>query len=104
MAMDTKGILLWAGFIALCAVIWLLSRKTKKQIEETGIETTGVISRIEDAGGTEDIDLQYYARYRTEDGEEVEGILSNPSPDLEEGQQVRLKYHPKYRTNARLIR
>ena len=24
--------------------------------------------------------------------------------DLEEGQQVRLKYHPKYRKNARLIR
>ena len=67
-------------------------------------ESIGVISRIVDEGGSEDIDLQYYARYQTEDGEEVEGLLSNPSPDLEEGQQVRLKYHPKYRTNARLIR
>ncbi|MBR3166394.1 MAG: hypothetical protein IKF16_09535 [Lachnospiraceae bacterium] len=102
--MDTKGILLWAGFIIICAAIWLVSRSMKKQIEENGIESIGVISRIMDEGGLEDIDLQYYARYQTEDGEEVEGLLSNPSPDLEEGQQVRLKYHPKYRTNARLIR
>ncbi len=104
MTMDTKGILLWAGFIIICAAIWLVSRNMKKQIEKNGIESIGVISRIVDEGGSEDIDLQYYARYQTEDGEEVEGLLSNPSPDLEEGQQVRLKYHPKYRTNARLIR
>ena len=100
--MDTKGILLWAGVLVVFAVVFFISRRMKKQIEETGIETTGVISRITDAGGEEEIDLRYYARYRTEDGEEVEGLLSNPGPDLEEGQQVRLKYHPKYKTNARL--
>ncbi len=102
--MDTKGILLWAGLIVICAIIFYVSRRMKNQIEENGIETTGVISRIEDAGGSDDIILHYYARYRTEDGEEVEGLLSNPRSNLEVGQQVRLKYHPKYRTNARLIR
>ena len=102
--MDTKGILLWAGLLVICAVIYLLSRKMKKQIEENGIETTGVISRIEDVGGSDEIDMRYYARYRTEDGEEVEGVLSNPRSDLEVGQQVRIKYHPKYQTNARLLR
>ena len=102
--MDTKGILLWAGLLVICAVIYLLSRKMKKQIEENGIETTGVISRIEDVGGVDEIDLRYYARYRTEDGEEVEGVLSNPRSDLAVGQQVRIKYHPKYQTNARLLR
>ena len=75
----------------------------KKQIEENGIETTGVISRITDEGGPDEISLRYYARYRTEDGAEVEGLLSNPRSDLSEGQQVRLKYHPKHKTNARLI-
>ena len=75
----------------------------KKQIEENGIETTGVISRIEDAGGSDEIALQYFVRYRTEDGEEVEGLLSNPGSGLAEGQQVRVKYHPKRKTNARLI-
>ncbi len=101
--MDTKGIILWVGFAVICAVIYLLSRRMKKQIEENGIETTGVISRIEDEGGPDEIDLRYYARYRTEDGKEVEGLLSNPRSDLEVGQQVRLKYHPKHKANARLV-
>ena len=49
------------------------------------------------------IEIHCYARYRTEDGAEVEGLLSNPRSDLAVGQPVRLKYHPKHRTNARLI-
>ena len=101
--MNASGVLLWAGLAVICAAITLYSRKMKKQIEENGIETSGVISRIEDVGGSEEIDLRYYARYRTEDGEEVEGLLSNPSSDLAEGQQVRLRYHPKHKTNARLL-
>ena len=102
--MDTKGIILWAGLIVICAVICLISRKMKKQIEENGIETIGVISRIKDEGAANEIDLHYYARYRTRGGEEVEALLSNPTSDLTEGQQVRIKYHPKFKTNARLIR
>ncbi len=101
---DTKGILLWAGLLIICGIIFFLSRRTKKQIEENGIETNGVISRITDEGGSDEINLQYYARYRTENGEEVEGLLSNPRSNLEVGQQVRLKYHPKYKTNARLVK
>ena len=101
--MDTKGILFWAGLLVVCAVIWLVSRRMKKQIEENGIETDGVISRITDVGGPDEADLQYYARYRTEDGAEVEGLLSNPRSDLAVGQPVRLKHHPKHKTNARLI-
>jgi len=100
---DTKGILLWAGLLIICGIIFFLSRRMKKQIEENGIETNGVISRITDEGGPDEINLQYYARYRTENGEEVEGLLSNPRSDLEVGQQVRVKYHPKYKANARLI-
>ncbi len=101
---DTKGILLWAGLLIICGIIFFLSRRMKKQIEENGIETNGVISRITDEGGPDEINLQYYARYRTENGEEVEGLLSNPRSDLEVGQLVRIKYHPKYKTNARMIR
>lgn len=101
---DTKGILLWAGLLIICGIIFFLSRRMKKQIEENGIETNGVISRITDEGGLDEINLQYYARYRTEDGEEVEGLLSNPCSNLEVCQQVRLKYHPKHKTNARLVK
>lgn len=101
---DIKGILLWAGLLIICGIIFFLSRKMKKQIEENGIETNGVISRITDEGGSDEINLQYYARYRTENGEEVEGLLSNPRSNLEVGQQVRLKYHPKHKTNTRLVK
>ena len=101
--MDTKDILLWVGFLAIGLVIVLVSHRMKKQIEQNGIETVGVISRIEDEGGTDDTTLHYYARYRTADGKEVEGVLSNPTSDLRVGQEVRLKYHPKFKTNARLV-
>ena len=103
--MDTKAIFLWVGFALICAVIYFVSRRIKKQTEENGIETTGVVSCITQTGDidAEDMNFQYYVRYRTEDGEEVEGILSNPRSDLAEGQQVRIKYHPKYKTNARLV-
>ena len=100
---DTKGILLWVGLLIICGIIFFLSQRMKKQIEENGIETNGVISRITDEGGPDEIDLRYYAHYRTEDGEEVEGLLSDPRSDLKFGQQVRLKYHPKHKTNARLV-
>lgn len=101
--MDIKGIVLWGGFIVICAVIHLVSQRMKKQIEEYGIETTGVISRIVDTGDLEDISIDVYARYRTADGEEIEGLLSNPGADLSVGDSVRLKYHPKHKMNARLI-
>ena len=101
--MDTKGIIMWAGFIWVCLIIIFVSRRTKKQIEEDGIVATGVITRITDEGSPEEIDINVYARYTTEDGEEIEGLISNPSPGLTVGQKVQLKYHPKYILNARLI-
>lgn len=101
--MPARDYIIWAVFAAVCLAIFLISKKMNKQIEEDGIETTGVISRIEDTSGDRDISLCYYARYRTDDGEEVEGVITNPTADLMEGQQVRLKYHPKYKENARIM-
>ena len=101
--MEVKGIIMWIVFIAVCAAIYMVSRKIKREIEEKGIETTGVISRIEDSGGPENITFEYYAKYRILDGTEIEGIISNPTSDLKEGQEVRLKYHPEYKQNARLM-
>ena len=101
--MDTKGIVLWGGLSLACAVIYYLSHRMRKQIVENGLEATGVISHIEDEGGPDEIDLRYFACYRTEDGKEVEGLLSNPRSDLEVAQQMLLKYHPKQKTNVRLV-
>ena len=98
-----KGIIAWMVFLAVIAAGILVSRRIKSEINENGIETDAVVSRITDDGKPEDIDINVYVRYRTENGEEIEGILSNPRAGLEEGQQVRIKYHPKYKSNARLV-
>ncbi len=98
-----KGIIMWAAFAAVFIGGTLISRRMKKTIEEDGIETDAVVSRISDDGRYDEIDINVYVKYFTEDGREVEGVLSNPRSDLEEGQQVRIKYHPKYTTNARLV-
>ena len=100
---NTKGILLWIGLLIIVAAIYFFTRRIKKQIEENGIETTGVISDIRDEGGADEIIIRYYATYRTEDGTEIEGVITNPSSSLEVGQRVRLKYHPKLKANARII-
>lgn len=98
-----KGIIAWMVFLAVIAAGILVSRRIKSEINENGIETDAIVSRITDDGTPEDIDINVYVRYRTENGEEIEGILSNPRAGLEEGQQVRIKYHPKYKSNARLV-
>ena len=98
-----KGILMWVVFLAVIAGIILVSRRIKNEIIKNGIEADAVVSRITDDGSQGDIDINVYVRYRTENGEEIEGILSNPRAGLEEGQPVRIKYHPKYKNNARLI-
>ena len=98
-----KGMIMWAVFLVVIAAIIIVSRRIKREINENGIETDAVVSRIADDGTQEEIDINVYVRYRTENGEEIEGILSNPRFDLEEGQAVRIKYHPKYKSNARLV-
>ena len=98
-----KGILMWAIFLVVIAAIMLVSRKIKNDIKENGIETDAVVSRIVDDGTPSEIDINVYVSYYIEDGTEVEGILSNPRTDLKVGQPVRIKYHPKFTQNARLI-
>ena len=101
--MDTTKIVLTACVLVLILAVLFITRKIKREIEEGGIETWGVISRIIDEGTGPDININYYAKYVTADGKEVEGVISNPNSGLTEGQRVRLKYHPKYTRNARLI-
>ncbi len=98
-----KGIIMWGLFLAVFAAGMLISRRIKNSIIQNGIETYAVVSRIVDDGTQSDIDMNVYVTFTAEDGKEIEAILSNPRRDLKEGQQVRIKYHPKYRNNARLV-
>ena len=81
----------------------ITSRRIKNEIEKNGILTSGVVSRIEEDADPEDADLTYYVRYRTQEGEETEGVLLNPASDLEIGQEIRVKYHPKLKNNCRMV-
>ncbi len=98
-----KGIIMWAVLLAVIAAGMLISRRIKNEIKDNGIETDAVVSRIVDDGTQTDIDINVYVSFITEDGSEIEAVISNPRTDLEEGQRVRIKYHPKYKTNARLV-
>lgn len=98
-----KGIIMWAAFLAVILLGMLVSRKMKKETGENGIETDAVVSRISEDMSQDLSDFIVYVKYNTEDGNEIEGVLSNPRTDLKEGQQVRIKYHPKYKNNARLV-
>ena len=98
-----KGIIMWAVFLAVFAAGVLISSLLKKGIKENGIETDAVVSRITDDGTQREIDINVYVRFCAEDGKEFKAILSNPRDGLEVGQKVRIKYHPKYRNNARLV-
>ena len=98
-----KGLIMWIVFAVVFIVGVLVSRMIKNSTQKNGIETDAVVSRIVDDGTQTDIDINVYVRYSTQDGKEIEAILSNPRPGLEEGQRVRIKYHPKMKGNARLI-
>ena len=103
--MDMKGILIWAAFLAFFAFGVFYSRRMKKQIAEDGIEAIGTISRIvEPSPDAEDNSTAIYARYRDEDGREIEGILNGAPLSLVTGQRVRLKYHRGHKQNAVLVK
>ena len=98
-----KGIMLWAAFLAVIVIGMLISRSVKSGIKENGIETDAVVSRIVDDGTQTEGDINVYVRYRTDDGEEIEGILSNPLTDLKEGQHVYESHGPLDRERGDLL-
>ena len=99
-----KGIIIWGLFLAVLIGGLLYSRKMKKGIEENGVEADAVVSRIsEDMTEDQTGFTIIYVRFKTQEGEEVEATISNPRSGLKEGDQVRIKYHPKFKNNARLV-
>ena len=83
-----KGLIMWIVFAAVFVVGLLVSRMIKDGTEKNGIEADAIISRIVDDGTPTEIDINVYV---------------HPRSDLEEGQRVRIKYHPKMKGNARLV-
>lgn len=101
--MELKGILLWAGLLVICGVFFFFTRRIKKEIEEKGILAEGIISRIEEDSDPDSVSYKFYVKFQTREGEEIEGLLLNPRYDLEVGERVLIKYHPKLHLNCRLV-
>ena len=57
-----KGIIMWIVFLTVIAGIILVNRRIKSGIDENGIETDAVVSRITDDGTPEDIEINVYVR------------------------------------------
>ena len=88
--------------VIIAAVLagFVYNYKRSKAINEKGIETEAVVSRIkeiegEDADGRRDVRYEYYVKYQTEAGQTVEAKLGNPPRFLMEGTQLRVKYLPE---------
>ena len=102
---NMKGIIIWAVFLSVCAALLIWGRRLRKQIDENGIEADATVSRIDVSFDSETHarEVSFYARYRTQDGKEIEGLLLDPPDNLQEGQRIRVKYHPKLTMNAKVL-
>lgn len=88
--------------VVVIAVIagFVYNYRRSKAINENGIETDAVLSRIEekegqDADGNRTVDYVYYVKYKNEAGETVEARLGNPPHFIIEGTPLRVKYLPE---------
>ena len=80
------------------------------KIKKNGIEAEAEVSRI-NVERTERIDNDtnmietetsktYYVKYKNENGEEIESLLSNPKMGLKEGDIIKIKYLPENTKNV----
>ena len=68
-------------------------------IKKNGIEANAVVSRIKeqestDSDGFTDTTYIYFVKFRTQDGQDIEARLSNPSGTIKIGDELRIKYLP----------
>ena len=91
-------------FIAVVVVAvvagFVFNYRRSKAINERGVETDAVVSRIkeiegEDADGKREVKYEYYVKYQNDAGQTVEARLGNPPRFLMEGSHVRVKYLPE---------
>ncbi len=91
------------AIIAIIAVLviagFVFSYRRSRAINERGIETDAVVSRIKEIetenDGQRDVRYEYYVKYKNEAGEIVEAKLGNPPRFIMEGSELRVKYLPE---------
>lgn len=92
--------------VIIAGVIYNILRT--KKINEQGVETSGVVSRIEETdhfdGETHTTQREYFVTYTTNTGERVEAVLGNPPRHTREGDTLRIKYLPEKPKFVRAIK
>jgi len=89
------------GVVAVAVVCFLVFRIMRnKKINENGIEARAVISRIKEIESSNDdgsynTTYEYFVKYTTQTGEEVEAKLDNPPRFAQQGDQLKIKYLPE---------
>lgn len=89
-----------AAVVIIVVIGFVFNYKRSKAINENGIETDAVVSRIkeiegEDSDGNRTEENEYYVRYTDQSGQAVEAKLGNPPRFLIEGTKLRVKYLPE---------
>ncbi len=97
------------GIIAAVVIVAAFNIIKVLTIRKKGIETEGVISRIEeqssvDGDGSLDVTHTYYVVFRTQDGQEMEADLNHASGRTRLGDKVKIKYLPEKPKHAVLIK
>ena len=97
------------GIIAAVVIVAAFNIIKVLTIRKKGIETEGVISRIEeqssvDGDGSLDVTHTYYVVFRTQDGQKTEADLNHAPGHMRVGDQVRIKYLPEKPKHAVLIK
>ncbi|MBP3891881.1 MAG: DUF3592 domain-containing protein [Solobacterium sp.] len=101
----TIGILLWIVLGILAFFVFGYTTLMKKRIAKDGLETSAVVTKIEELLDPDTItsDYRWYVEYYDEKGERQQGMLFK-CPDLKVGDKVRIKYHPKNHNYAEYVR
>ena len=97
------------GIIATVVIVVAFNIIKVITIRRKGIETEGVISRIEeqsavDSNGSLDVTYTYFVVFRTQNGQEVEADLNHAPGCTRVGDRVRIKYLPEKPKHAVLIK
>ena len=93
------------AIILVVVVLVVVSIISTNKIKKNGVEAEAKISRIvirntqtvhEDTGLVDnDTDETYYVKFKHQNGEEIEALLTNPRIGLREEDMIKIKYLPE---------
>ena len=98
MNFDTLTDYLGIAIAVFVAFAFLYAFYYQWKVKRDGLEATAVITWIEEKESSDEDGVSYYydyhVAYTTQEGKDVEGVLSHGKSHLKEGDIIRIKYLP----------